>query len=62
LAWTSKRIFKYTIRGVPPEVDPAPRFRAQRRKKSLNQLIVEELTAATIGEKPRADFSDIVGR
>lgn len=53
---------QYTIRGVPPEVDRALRQRAARRKQSLNQLILEELTTATIGDRPKADFSDLVGR
>ena len=53
---------QYTVRGVPPEVDRALRERAARRKQSLNQLIVDELAAVTIGDKPRADFSDLVGR
>ena len=53
---------QYTIRGVPREVDRALRQRAAHLKKSLNQLIVEELTAAMLGERPRADFSDLVGR
>jgi len=53
---------QYTIRGVPAEVDRALRQRAAHRKQSLNQLLVEELTAATLGEKPRADFTDLVGR
>jgi plasmid stability protein len=53
---------QYTIRGVPPEVDRALRQRASRSKQSLNRVILEELTAATLGEKRRADFSDLVGR
>jgi len=53
---------QYTIRGVPKEVDHALRQRASRRKQSLNQLIVEELTHVAVGERPRADFSDLVGR
>ncbi len=52
---------QYTIRGIPPEVDRALRKRAAHKKKSLNQLIVEELVSATVGEKPRVDFSDLVG-
>jgi hypothetical protein len=56
------RDLQYTIRGIPPEVDRALRRKARRRKQSLNQLIVEELTAATIGLPKRADFSDLVGR
>jgi hypothetical protein len=40
---------RYPIRGLPPE-------------DSLNQLIVDELTMAAGEQKPRADFSDLVGR
>jgi hypothetical protein len=32
------------------------------RKTSLNQVIVDELTKATIGPRQYADFSDLVGR
>ena len=56
------RSFQYTIRGVPAKVDHALRQKAAQRKESLNQLIVEELTLATIGNRQRADFSDLVGR
>lgn len=51
---------QYTIRGVPREVDRVLRKRAAKRKQSLNQVILEELTVATIGSKHHADFSDIV--
>ena len=53
---------QYTIRGIPPEVDRALRQKAAHRKQSLNQLIVDELTVATVGSQKRADFSDVVGR
>jgi len=53
---------QYTVRGVPPEVDQVLRARAAHRKQSLNQLILDELTAAAIGARRRADFSDVVGR
>ena len=53
---------QYTIRGVPKEVDRALRERAAHRNQSLNQLIVDELTESTLGDRPRADFSDLVGR
>ncbi len=53
---------QYTIRGVPPEVDRLLREKAARRKQSLNQIILEELTAATVGHRARADFSDLVGQ
>jgi hypothetical protein len=38
------------------------RRRAARKKQSLNQVIIEELTQATVGSRPKADFSDLVGR
>ena len=53
---------QYTIRGVPREVDYALRRRAAQRKLSLNQVILEELSAATVGHRRRADFSDQIGR
>lgn len=53
---------QYTIRGIPPEVDRALRRRAVHRKQSLNQVIVDELTAATIGLRQRADFRDVLGQ
>lgn len=52
---------QYTIRDVPPEVDRALRQKARRGKRSLNQVVLEELTAATLGQQRRADFSDLVG-
>ena len=53
---------QYTIRGVPLEVDRALRRKAARRKRSLNQVILEELAAATVGTQRKADFSDVVGK
>lgn len=53
---------QYTIRGIPPEVDAVLRQKAAQQKQSLNQLIVDELTLATIGHLPRGDFSDLVGQ
>ena len=53
---------QYTIRGIPQEVDRALRRKAARRKLSLNQVIVDELMAATIGERKRADFHDVAGQ
>lgn len=52
---------QYTIRGIPREVDRALRQKAARQKRSLNQVIVEELTEATIGAKRRTDLSDVTG-
>jgi len=53
---------QYTIRGVPREVDRALRCKATQRKQSLNQVIIDELTVATVGQKTREDFSDLVGQ
>ncbi len=53
---------QYTIRGIPPEVDRVLRRKAVRRKQSLNRVILDELTEATIGDRRRADFSDLVGK
>jgi hypothetical protein len=56
------REIQYTIRGIPEEVDRALRRKATQRKVSLNQIIVEELTAGTTGVRKRADFRDIAGQ
>ena len=56
------REHQYTIRGVPPEVDRVLRRKAATRKTSLNQVILDELTAATVGSRKRADFADLAGQ
>ena len=53
---------QYTIRSVPVEVDTVLRRKAAQRKQSLNQVILDELTASTVGAKRKADFSDLVGQ
>jgi hypothetical protein len=53
---------QYTIRGVPPDVDRALRKKAAQLKLSLNQVVVDELTRATIGRSRKTDFSDLLGR
>jgi len=53
---------QYTVRGIPQEVDRALRRKAAYRKLSLNQVIVEELTAGTVGARKRADFHDVAGQ
>ncbi len=55
-------LVQYTVRGVPREVDIVLRRKAAKRKVSLNQMIVEELSEAAIGARKRADFSDLVGK
>jgi hypothetical protein len=52
---------RYTIRGVPAEVDAALRRKAKRRRISLNRLLVEELAAVASVAAPKADYSDLVG-
>jgi hypothetical protein len=53
---------QYTIRRIPREVDRILRQKAAQRKQSLNQVILDELTVATVGDKQREDFSDLAGR
>lgn len=55
------KLAQYTIRGVPAEVDRELRRKARQRNQSLNQVVVEELTAATQGAKKRADFTSWLG-
>jgi len=55
-------LMQYTIRGVPAEVDRALRNKAAQLKQSLNQLVIDELTRATIGRTRKADFSELVGQ
>ncbi len=56
-----QQTIQYTVRGVPPEVDHALRKKAAHLKLSLNQLVVQELTRATIGRPRKADFSGLGG-
>jgi hypothetical protein len=58
----TKKCAQYTIRGIPPEVDRALRNKASQLKLSLNQVIIDELTRATIGRARKADFSGLVGQ
>ena len=53
---------QYTIRGIPSDVDRALRKKAAQRRVSLNRIVVEELTAATVGRGERPDFSSLVGK
>ena len=53
---------QYSIRRVPREVDRMLRQKAARSKQSLNQVILDELTIATLGRTQKADFADLVGR
>jgi len=53
---------QYTIRGVPAEVDRVIRRKAAQTKQSINQVVLDELVRATIGNARKAGFSDVVGR
>jgi hypothetical protein len=53
---------QYTVRGVPREVDRRLRQKAKRRKQSLNQIILGELSAAAGERAVKANFSDLVGK
>jgi hypothetical protein len=53
---------QYTIRGIPREVDRALRRKASKSKKSLNQVVLDELVNATVTPRKYADFSDVVGK
>ena len=56
-----KQAVQYTIRGVPREVDRELRQKASQRKLSLNQVILDELTQATVGRwSPDAAFDEIL--
>jgi hypothetical protein len=57
-----KNTIRYTIRGVPPEVDKVLRERAAQSGQSLNTVVLEELVRMAARREKRADFSDVVGR
>jgi hypothetical protein len=59
---SQEQTMQYTIRGIPPEVDRVLRKRATQLKLSLNQVVVNELTRATIGRPRKSDFSGLVGQ
>ncbi|MBM3725590.1 MAG: hypothetical protein FJW40_09220 [Acidobacteria bacterium] len=56
------RGIQYTVRGIPEEVDRALRRKAAQRKLSLNQIILEELSAGMTVARKRVDFRDIAGQ
>ena len=62
MAQQAEHLVQYTIRGIPSEVDRALRHKAARRKQSLNQVVIDELALATVGQTIRADFRDLVGK
>ena len=47
---------QYTIRGVPKEVDRVLRQKAEQRGVSLNQVILNELTLATVRPSGKGRF------
>ncbi len=55
---------RYTVRHVPEALDSAIRRRAREQGKSLNETVIEALTAAMgmSGRRgPRRDLRDIAG-
>jgi len=62
---------QYTIRGIPPEIDARLRRLAKLRNQSLNQVVLEQLSAnksnslkkSTLIAKPKVntDFDDLFG-
>jgi hypothetical protein len=58
----AQEFVQYTVRGVPREVDHALRAKAAQLKISLNQVVVNELTRAIVGQVRKADFSGLVGQ
>lgn len=52
---------RYTVRGIPTEVDKVLRRKAAQRKLSMNQIIVEELAARTTGVRNQEGFRDVAG-
>ena len=56
------RAIRYTIRGVPRDVDAALRKKAAVTQQSLNQVVLDVLTRATVARRKRIDLSDVVGK
>jgi hypothetical protein len=52
----------YTVRGVPAEVDAALRKKASKTNRSLNQVIVDELSHSALVKPKKIDLSDIAGK
>jgi hypothetical protein len=56
-----KSPIRYTIRGIPTEVDRELRRRAREKKMSLNQLLVEELRSAAGTPRKYRSLEGIAG-
>lgn len=56
---------QYTIRNVPLDLDAKLRAKARREKKSLNGLLIEQLSQSIskplTGKKINNDYDDLVG-
>jgi hypothetical protein len=59
---TAKHGFGKDYSRRAAQIDAILRQKAAQRAHSLNQVILDELAAATGGRQPKADFSDLVGR
>lgn len=56
---------QYTIRNIPGELDAKLRAKAQREKKSLNRLVIDQLSNSiskpTQPQQVGNDYDDLVG-
>jgi plasmid stability protein len=50
---------RYTLRGIPKEVDDSLRQRAKREGKSLNQIAIEALKRGVALDPTRPKFHDL---
>lgn len=55
---SSHKQLQYTIRSVPPSLDRAIRLASRRRRKSLNETLLETLTVG-VGLKETQLFDDL---
>lgn len=61
------KAMQYTVRNIPRDLDARLRALSMRRKRSLNQVIIDELsrplrTARTKSKKANHDFDDLFGK
>ncbi len=67
----SMSTIQYTIRGVPPEIDAKLRRLARLKNRSLNQIVLEQLSSNNLNlpkrstnivkSKVNTDFDDLFG-
>lgn len=52
---------QYTIRNIPPEVDRALKRKAKLTRKSLNQVVVDELSTSVAKAREATSFDWLFG-